>query len=217
MAKNQTKKTPDEHSEDALYREVWEDVRSQKTMEFFQRHLKAVIIISAAIVLAVVAFTTIRHIRYKNMQEITRRYESAMAMEPANARVALDRIAADTHSGMGDMAMWKSYQLAYQAGDRADAIAKLKLLVSKGKNRDIKEMAILQLAMLADMTGNDMQKLLSPLLSKRSPFYFSGMLLIAEKYLSENNSAAAVPYLQKIMEDKDAPATILGAATMLAQ
>ncbi|MDR2268967.1 MAG: tetratricopeptide repeat protein [Rickettsiales bacterium] len=215
MAKN--KKTLDEHSEDALYREVWEEVHAQKLYDFIRRHLKILIFAAVLIIVAVAGFVMIRHINRSNALEVASGYESAMDMNPALAREALSRLAKTTSGGMGDMALFKAYQLAIAAGDHADALAKLEKLADDGATRDFRDLAVLQIVVLksGEMNAAEIQRMLAPLLTKRSPFYFTGMLFVAEKYLSENKIDDARPFLKKITSDSDAPASISAAAEMM--
>jgi hypothetical protein len=215
MAK--TKKTMADHSEDALYREVWEDVRMQKIHDFLRRHMKILIIAAALAASAAIGIVMVRQISHNNKVEIANQYESAMNMTPILSREALSRLAKRTRDGMGDLALFRAYQLAWAAGDRADALAKLEKLAEGGATRDFRDLAVIQLAQLksGEMSGAAFQKMLSPLLTKRSPFYFTGLLLVAEKYLSENDANEARPFLRKISSDKDAPMSISSAAEIL--
>jgi hypothetical protein len=59
------------------------------------------------------------------------------------------------------------------------------------------------------------EKYLSDLNTKSSPFYYTAMLTIAQKYLAEDNHDAANKWLDKIINDENAPASISGTAQML--
>ena len=217
MARNKTKKTYADHAEDALYREVWEEVYAQKLYDFARRNMR-LIVAAAAITLALVAAViTVRQINRSNALELANDYESAMTMNPSLAREALTRLAKKSGGGMGDLALFRAYQLALANKDSADAVAKLELLAETGSTRDFRDLALLQLAQLRgdEMSGADFQKMLAPLLTKRSPFYFMGLLMTAQKYLAEGNRDDARGFLRKITSDNAAPATISGAAQML--
>lgn len=213
------KKTLEEHNEDALYREVWEEVYTQKIMDFIRRNLKLIIAAVVFVVVAVAGMVAVRQIKKSNAMELATQFESAMDMHPSLAREALTRLAKKTHGGMGDLAMFRAYQMAMAANDQKDAIAKLESLASDGATRDFRDLAVLQLAQIKgdEMTGDEFQKMLSPLLTKRSPFYFSGLFFVAQKYLAEGNTEEAKPFLRKIVADADAPASIGAIAEMLSK
>lgn len=215
MAKN--KKTIEDHSEDALYREVWEEVHVQKLYDFIRRHFKILIVAAILVIVAVAAVVMVRHIKRSNALEVANGYESAMDMNPALAREALSRLAKTTSGGMGDLALFKAYQLAISNNDRADAFAKLEKLAADGATRDFRDLAVLQLAVMKadEMKADDVQKMMAPLMTKRSPFYFSGILFVAQKYMAENNADEARPLLKKITSDTHAPASVAAAAEMI--
>ncbi|MDR1826434.1 MAG: tetratricopeptide repeat protein [Rickettsiales bacterium] len=217
MTKNIVKKTRSDHAEDALYREVWEEVHAQKIMDFLRRHMRILIAGAVLILTLVAAIVAVRQIKKSNALELANDYESAMTMNPALAREALTRLAKKTSGGMGDLALFRAYQLAIADNDAAGAISRLELLAAEGATRDFRDLSLVQLAQLKgdEMSADEFQKMLAPLLTKRSPFYFTGLLLVAQKYLSEGNRDAARPFLRKIASDGSAPATISGAAQML--
>ena len=213
------KKTMGEHSEDALYREVWEDVKVQQIFDFLRRHIKPIIISVALAAMIVAGVGLFLQIKRSNQMDVARSYESAMDKDmPATlSREALSRLAKSAGGGMGDLALWNAYRLAWKARDKADAAAKLEKLASDGATRDFRDLATLHLAQLKadELTADQFQKLLSPLLTKRAPFYFTGLLMAAEKYLAESKPNEARPLLKKIIGDADAPASISAAAEAL--
>jgi hypothetical protein len=217
MTKNNTKKSRPDHAEDALYREVWEEVYAQKAYDFARRHARLLIAAAALILVIVATVVTVQRIKISNALELADDYESAMTMSPPLAREALTRLAKKSGGGMGDLALFRAYKLALAGGDRLDAIAKLESLAETGSTRDFRDLALVQLAQLRGdaMTGAEFQNMLAPLLTKRSPFYFTGLLLVAQKYLAEGKRDDARPFLRKITSDADAPATISAAAEML--
>jgi len=219
MTRNNTRKTRSDHAEDALYREVWEEVYAQKAYDFARRHARILIAAATLILLIVAAAVLVQRIKQSNALELADDYESAMTMNPALAREALTRLAKKSGGGMGDLALFRAYKLALANGDRLDAISKLESLAEDGATRDFRDLALIQLAQLKGdaMTGAEFQNMLAPLLTKRSPFYFTGLLLVAQKYLATGNRDDARPFLRKITSDADAPATISATAEMLSR
>ncbi|MDR1026878.1 MAG: tetratricopeptide repeat protein [Rickettsiales bacterium] len=217
MAKKNQRKSVEQHSEDALYREVWEEVRAQKLVDWVRRHWK-IIAAAAVLTIAIAAgIVVIRQVSHANKIEVANDFESAMNMDPKLSREALNRLAGKTSGGMGDLAQFRAYQLAMGANDRPAALAALERLADKGATRDFRDLAVVQLALIKgdDMTAADFQKLVSPIMTGRSPFYHTGLMLAAEKYLSEGKSADARPLLRKIIADEDAPAAIAAQAELL--
>ena len=65
------------------------------------------------------------------------------------------------------------------------------------------------------MTADEVEKYLSPLNTKKSPYYYTSMLTVAQKYLSDGDRENANKWLDIIINDADAPATISAAAQAL--
>ena len=51
--------------------------------------------------------------------------------------------------------------------------------------------------------------------TKKSPFYYSARLMVAEKYLATGDKAAASKILDEIIKDSEAPDSIVVHAQML--
>ena len=201
------KKTRAEHMEDALYREVWEDVNNEKTMKFIKKYSKHMIV--GAIILMIIATgfqIGVRTYReHKIATAIT--YENALLNMDANALVAL----ADNASGAtADLALFQAYMLD---GD----VAKLEKLAKDGDTRDFRDLAKLHIVMMRgdEMSASDVEKYLSDLDTKNSPYYYTACLTIAQKYLSDGNRDSANKWLDKIINDKSAPANISATAQTL--
>ena len=96
-------------------------------------------------------------------------------------------------------------------------MAKIEKLASDGDTRDFRDLAKLHVigARGDEMTGAEVEKYLSDLNTKSSPFYYTACLTIAQKYLSEDNVEVANKWLDKIINDDAAPASISATAQML--
>mgnify|MGYP003314466694 CR=1 FL=1 len=201
------KKTRAEYAEDALYREVWEEVNNEKTLRFIKKYSKH-ILAAALIVLIIATGIQIGARTYQANRIATAvAYETALTNVDANALAAL----ADNSSGAtSDLALFQSYLLDKD-------INKLETLAQDGNTRDFRDLAKLHIVGIRgnDISGKDMEEYLSDMNTKKSPFYYTAALTVAQKYLSENNLDAANKWLDKILNDKDAPSSIVGTATTL--
>ena len=201
------KKTRQEHAEDALYREVWEDVNNEKTLKFIKKYYRYML--AGALVVMIIA-TGIqigaRHIAAQKMY-MAQAYETALESVNANN---LAHFADDASGATADLALSQVYLLD---GD----ITKLERLADDGNTRDFRDLARLHIVNLRgdEMVATDVEKYLSDLNTKKSPFYYTASLTIAQKYLSDGNREAANKWLDKILNDKEAPASIIGTATTL--
>lgn len=203
----QPKKTREEYAQDALYREVWEEVNNDKTTAFVKKYYRQML--AAALVIMIVATGIQIGVREYRAHQIARaiNYETAVENVDANA---LASIGENTSGATADLALFQAYLLTGDA-------EKIEKLARDGDTRDFRDLARLHVIGIKgdEMTGADVEKYLSDLDTKSSPFYYTAMLTIAQKYLSEDNHDAANKWLDKIINDKDAPASISGTAQML--
>ena len=203
----QPKKTREEYAEDALYREVWEEVNNDKTTAFVKKYYRQMLAAALVIMIAVTGIQI--GVREYHARQIARaiNYETAIENVDANALAAIGE---NTSGATADLALFQSYILT---GDTA----KIEKLARDGDTRDFRDLARLHVIGIKgdEMSAADVEKYLAPLNTKSSPFYYTAMLTIAQKYLATDDAAAANKWLDKIINDKNAPATISATAQML--
>ena len=201
------KKTHAEHMEDALYREVWEDVNNEKTVQFIKKYSKHILVVAFVAMIIVTGIQIgVRTYRANKIATATA-YETALENVDANALAAL---AENTSGATGDLALFQAYLLDKD-------IAKLEQLANSGATRDFRDLARLHVVGIRgdEMSGADVEKYLSDLDTKKSPFYYTARLTVAQKYLAEGNRADANKVLDEIINDSSAPAAITATATSL--
>ena len=205
--KPKQKKTREEYAEDALYREVWEEVNNDKTTAFVKKYYRQMLAVALVIMIAVTGIQI--GIREYHARQIARAVNYETAIENTDA-AALAAIGENTSGATADLALFQSYLLS---GDTA----KIEKLAKDGDTRDFRDLAKLHVIGIRgdEMSGRDVEKYLSDLNTKSSPFYYTACLTIAQKYLSEDNRDAANKWLDKIINDKNAPASISANAQML--
>lgn len=202
-----TKKTREEYAEDALYREVWEEVNNDKTLAFIKKYYKY--IISAALIIMIIATAVVIGVRTHraNKMAIAENYELAVQKLDTNM---LTSVAENAGGATADLALLQSYLLD-------NDIEKLEKLANDGNSRDFRDLARLHIVSLRgdDMTAAEMEEYLKPLNTKKSPYYYTSRLKIAEKYLSSGDREHALKWLDIIINDEAAPAGISAAAQSL--
>lgn len=211
MASNKTtkvqKKTREDYAEDALYREVWEEVNNEKTQRFIKKYYRY--IIAGALGIMIIATATQIGITMHREAKIATATNYETAVENADA-AALAAIGQNGGGATADLALFQAYMLDKDT-------AKIEMLAEKGKTRDFRDLARLHVVGIRGdkMTAYELEKYLSPLNTKSSPYYYMGALTVAQKYLAEGDSANANKWLDKIITDKNAPAAISASATAL--
>ena len=211
LERNKKVKTPKksyaEHAQDALYREVWEEVNNEKTIKFIKTYSKHIMV--AVFVVLIVATGVQIGVRTHRANQMATAvaYETAINSVDANALAAL---AKDTSGAMGDLALFQAYMLDKDT-------EKIEMLASDGDTADFRDLAKLHVIGIRgnDMTAAQVEKYLSDLNTKKSPFYYTAALTVAQKYLAEGDVVHANKWLDKIINDADAPSVISGTAQSL--
>ena len=205
--KKPEKKTYAEHAEDALYREVWEDVNNEKTEQFLKKYWRYIAGAAIAIMFIVCA------IQIGTRMYWSAKYATATVYETAIANVdapALANLAHDSRGATSDLALFQSYLIDKD-------VKKLEDLAQNGHTRDFKDLAKLHLATINGdkMETGEFVKYLSDMDTKKSPFYYTSRLMVAQKYLAAGETESANKILDKIINDKNAPDTISATAQTL--
>ncbi|MBQ8686721.1 MAG: hypothetical protein IJ517_03080 [Alphaproteobacteria bacterium] len=198
------KKTRAEHMEDALYREVWEDVNNEKTMQFLKKYSKH--IMATALAILIVATGVQIGIRTHNANKIATAVAYETAVENVDAD-ALAGLAKNSSGATADLAMFQAYMLDSD-------MERLEYLANNGNTRDFRDLAKLHIVGVRgnDMSAKQVEDYLDDLDTKSSPFYYTASLTIAQKYLADGDVETANKWLDKIINDKDAPDVISGTA-----
>ncbi len=205
--KKPEKKTYAEHAQDALYREVWEDVNNEKTQQFLKKYWRYIVGAAIAIMIVVCAIQIGTRMYHASKIATAQVYETAIANVDAGA---LANLAHDKGGATSDLALFQSYLIDKD-------IKKLEDLAQNGHTRDFKDLAKLH---LATINGDKMElaefvKYLSSMDTKKSPFYYTSRLMVAQKYLANGDVETANKILDTVINDEEAPASISATAQTL--
>jgi len=205
--KEPVKKTREEYAEDALYREVWEDVNNEKTQQFIKKYWRHITGVVLAIMIIVCAFQLGMRMYYASKIATAQVYESAISNVDARA---LANLAKDKSGAISDLALFQSYLIDKD-------VTKLEDLADNGHTRDFKDLARLHIATIKGdkMETDEFVKYLSNMDTKKSPFFYTSRLMVAQKYLANGDKEHADKVLDVIINDKDTPASISATAQTL--
>ena len=205
--KQPVKKTREEYAEDALYREVWEDVNNEKTEQFLKKYWRHLVGAALGIMMVVCAIQIGVRMYNASRMATAAVYETAIANVDANA---LANLAKDTGGATSDLALFQAYMIDKD-------VNKLETLATNGHTRDFKDLARLHLASMNGdkMDAAEFEKYVSSMNTKKSPFFYTSRLMVAQKYLADGDIEKANKILDAIISDKNAPASISATAQTL--
>lgn len=201
------KKTREEYAEDALYREVWEEVNNEKTTAFIKKYSRVIIAVALGILIVVTA--VIIGVRTHRAHKLAMAENYEMAVQNVDANM-LRAVAENAGGATGDLAIFQAYLVDGN-------IEHLEELANNGDTRDFRDLARLHIIGLRgdDMTANEVEDYLEPLNTKKSPYYYTSRLTVAQKYLAMGDRENANKWLDIIINDEDTPAVVSATAQQL--
>ncbi|MBQ7409472.1 MAG: hypothetical protein IJV03_02820, partial [Alphaproteobacteria bacterium] len=66
-----------------------------------------------------------------------------------------------------------------------------------------------------EMSAKDFAKYLSSVDTKKSPFFYTARLMVAQKYIASGEKESADKILDEIIQDENAPASVVSNAQLL--
>ena len=126
-------KTRAEHMEDALYREVWEDVNNEKTVQFIKKYSKHMMVGALIILIIATGFQIGMRTYRANKIATAAAYEMAIENTDANALAAL---ADDASGATADLALFQSYLLDNDINKLLEDLKQLIETMYKNNNPD---------------------------------------------------------------------------------
>ena len=192
-----------------IFQEVDEDVRRDKTADFWRRYQTPIFILAFLIVAATGAWSYYQDKRLKAAEAANAQFEAAVALandgKKAEAAAAFDAIAKDGPKGYAALARIRA------AESRPDTAQGLKELNAIGEDQSVdklmQQVAMLRAALLV-MAGSDRQQLelaLGPLMTGDGAFRYSAQEWNGLDALANDDFNEAERVFEKVLNDRDAP------------
>ncbi len=204
-----------------IFQEVDEDVRRDKALEFWTKHQNAILGVCVLIVVAMAGFRFYQYRQEQVAQAAGAAYENALALDtagkPADAAAAFAALAADAPAGYQVVArMAKAASLS--ASDPKAALTAYDALASDASVSPLMQQAAkLRAALLRIDNGEADQgaKDLEPLAAAGSPYRSTARVTLGALALQKGDYAAAGKWLDQVVSDVEAPATVKQNAEVL--
>lgn len=212
-----------EHTEDALLREIDEELRHDQAKKLWQTYGKYVVAIAVAVVIGVAGYKGWEYWdRTTKIEQSTAFAEAQQLAEQGKieeARQAFSSFAADARSGHAALARFREAGLVGEAGDPAAAAGQFQALAEDdGVPRQYRDLARLLgglYALDAGADGKAVAERLAPLDSDASPYRFSAREIIALARMTAGDTDGAREMLTRLSEDSAAPAGVSARAQEL--
>lgn len=189
-----SKKTEDILVQDALLKEISEDVKNDKMKDLWDRYGLFIIIFVALALTAAVSFESFRSWSKKRDQEISNAYAVAISLQNQGRLDESMKLLQNISERSGlyaDIAKLQIANIYFEQNKPQEAVDLLQQLVSKRSvSRQMKDIAALKLAAYkldADAPAAEVEKLLSPLTEEGNGSYNVARELLAMLYIREGN------------------------------
>ena len=189
-----SKKTEDILVQDAVLKEISEDVKNDKIKDLWDRYGLFIIIFVALALTAAVSFESFRSWAKKRDQEISNAYAVAISLQNQGRLDESMKLLQNISERSGlyaDIAKLQIANIYFEQNKPQEAVNLLQQLVSKRSvSRQMKDIAALKLAAYkldADAPAAEVEKLLSPLTEEGNGSYNVARELLAMLYIREGN------------------------------
>jgi hypothetical protein len=211
-------------SEDALFREIEEDLQRDRMARLWRRYGSWIIALAVAIVIAVAAREGWRWSERRQAEAASARYLAALdlaAGDPLRAQEALRVLADDGHEGYALLARLREGSAYMQQGNLQAAAAVYGEIEDAAPRPAFRDLAVI-LGGYASLGGtpnpeyiSEWRGKLTPLAAAGSPWRFSARELLAILELQSGNRGKAKELFMQIDADPEAPADMRSRAEMI--
>lgn len=197
-----------------FFREVNEEVRRDKAIDFFRRYQTIILVVAVAILVAAGGWRWWQSKRQADAEAAGARYEDAVQLardgKYAEAEAALKTIAEQGPAGYALLARFRGAATT-SARDPDAAVKMYDTLAADGSVDPLmRDVARLRAAMLRvdKADEKELASRIEPLAAPTSPFHASARELLALAALKRDDMAAAGKWLDLIVTDPRAPAAL---------
>lgn len=203
-------------------REVDEDYRRDQLAEFWRRYGWLLLLTAGLIILGVAGYTYYESARQTELEEQATKFMRAqqliLADREQEGKAELEALlSGKTSPGYRALAAMSRAQLLADQGKTDAALAAFEEIAADGEMpKTFKALATLSAVGLShnNRTASEIEAALSGVISS-GEFHFTAEEYIAAAYLREGNTEQALPFLRRIRQAEEAPASIRARAQTL--
>ncbi len=204
-----------------IFREIDEEVRRDKALEFWKRHGNKLIALAILVVLATAGWRAYDYYQTKEAQAAGARFEAALeASRAGRTDEAEKELAALSKDGSGGYRALARFREAAELG-KTDAAAAVKLYDALATDNSyavpLRDVARLRAALLLVDTASlaELKTRLDPLLATPGPISPNARELLGLAALKAGDYETAGRYFDEIIIDRSAPAQLRQRADLL--
>ncbi len=202
-----------------MFEEINEELKHDQMVAFVRQNLKMIISILVTIILGIIIYSTWQDRQKRKMEDITNALLTVVQNPSSKDERMLGKLLESAPAELRPVLMLMKSGKQLMMGESAEKTLQPILDLSNRRGVDIiwRDLAVLIYASYSTKSSQELVKMLEPLTEEKRPFRFSAMEFIAMAYINDGKGETAVEYLEKILNNNEAPKSMRERITILSQ
>ena len=209
----------DKNDNFAMFEEINEELKHDQMVAFVRQNLKMIASILVTVILGIIIYSTWQDRQKRKMEDITNALLTVVQNPSSKDERMLGKLLESAPAELRPVLMLMKSGKQLMMGESAEKTLQLILDLSNRRGVDIiwRDLAVLIYASYSTKSSQELVKMLEPLTEEKRPFRFSAMEFIAMAYINDGKGETAVEYLEKILNNNEAPKSMRERITILSQ
>lgn len=203
----------------AMFEEINEELKHDQMVAFVRQNLKMIVSILVTVILGIIIYSTWQDRQKRKMEDITNALLTVVQNPSSKDERMLGKLLESAPAELRPVLMLMKSGKQLMMGESAEKTLQPILDLSNRRGVDLiwKDLAVLIYASYSTKSSQELIKMLEPLTEEKRPFRFSAMEFIAMAYINDGKDETAVEYLEKILNNNEAPKSMRERITILSQ
>ena len=203
----------------AMFEEINEELKHDKMVAFVRQNSKMIVSVLVAIVLGIIIYSTWQDRQKRKMEDITNALLTVVQNPSSKDDLMLGKLLESAPAELRPVLMLMKSGKQLMMGESPEKTLQPILDLSSRKGVDLiwRDLALLIYASYSTKPSQELIKMLEPLTEDKRPFRFTAMEFIAMAYINDGKSETAIEYLEKILNNSEAPKSMKERIAVLSQ
>ncbi len=203
----------------AMFEEINEELKHDQMVAFVRQNLKMIVSILVTVILGIIIYSTWQDRQKRKMEDITNALLTVVQNPSSKDERMLGKLLESAPAELRPVLMLMKSGKQLMMGESAEKTLQPILDLSNRRGVDLiwRDLAVLIYASYSTKSSQELIKMLEPLTEEKRPFRFSAMEFIAMAYINDGKGETAVEYLEKILNNNEAPKSMRERITILSQ
>ncbi len=203
----------------AMFEEINEELKHDQMVAFVHQNSKIIVSVLVAVVLGIIIYSTWQDRQKRKMEDITNALLTVVQNPSSKDNLMLGKLLESAPAELRPVLMLMKSGKQLMMGESPEKTLQPILDLSSRKGVDLiwRDLALLIYASYSTKPAQELIKMLEPLTEDKRPFRFTAMEFIAMAYINDGKSETAIEYLEKILNNNEAPKSMKERIAVLSQ